>query len=85
MLRQRRLASAALLSCLLLTSCAGSPAPVVSSPALPPESYTCLQAPLVPEGATLTDKGLALYITLLYNAWFDCAFQLHTIGKAHGL
>jgi len=77
-------ASAALLSCLPLTACGSlpQPQPVVSSTTLPPEAFMCTGAPTVPEGVTLTDQGVALYIMSLYAAWYDCATQLNLVGKA---
>lgn len=42
----------------------------------------CTGAPTVPEGVTLTDQGVALYIMSLYAAWYDCATQLNLVGKA---
>ena len=56
---------------------------MVQQVSLPPESYLCAAAPLVPEGEMLTDKEVALYITLLWAAWWDCALQLHAVGVAH--
>lgn len=73
--------SAALLSLLLLSGCAGSPkpAPVIANNKLPAEMFTCETAPNV--ATVVDDRTLAVYLIDLWAAWYDCSFQLAAVGR----
>ena len=67
------LARIALLSPLLLASCAGAPPKLVRL-ALPPEFRDCAPRPYLP--ATLNDQTAALLLLQYDDAWADCRSKL---------
>lgn len=39
----------------------------------------CADAPEIP--VVVDDQTVAAFIVNLYNAWWDCAFQLRAVGR----
>ncbi len=74
----------AILLLLLLSGCAGSPAPatriVTMTPELPPALLTCDAAPAVPEAGS--QAIVATYIVALWQAGQDCRAHVAAIRTA---